>query len=428
VKTKLCSWGAPYVKRAAIFLTAVALVLGTASCAPATTKYHLTMAANPVEGGTAIDVTNASPYAAGTNVTIRAQAAEGYMFAYWSAPAGTFADANAAETTFTMPAQNVTVTANFILGTPIQTWYDLDAIRQNPDGHYVLVNDLDETTSGYAEVAGPAASDGKGWQPIGSVAANLSGGTWEPVNPFTGTFDGQGYEIRDLYINRPTEDGVGLFGSIDGAVIEHVGLVSVNVTGRHVVGALVGGQWTNSEVRKCYSSGTVTAMVWQVGGLVGSTDGTISASYSSATVLGGLVTGGLVGGIWVDATVENSYATGNVTAGLYYAGGLTGGNYGTIRNCYSTGFVVASMPPTGGLSAVNYGTVENSFWDTETSGQASSAGGTGKSTAEMKAISTFSGAGWSIVAVANPGTRNPSYTWNIVNGVTYPFLSWQPAS
>jgi hypothetical protein len=44
----------------------------------------------------------------------------------------------------------------------------------------------------------------------------------------------------------------------------------------------------------------------------------------------------------------------------------------------------------------------------------------------MKNIATFSGAAWNIIAVANPGTRNPAYTWNIANGVTYPFLSWQP--
>jgi hypothetical protein len=43
----------------------------------------------------------------------------------------------------------------------------------------------------------------------------------------------------------------------------------------------------------------------------------------------------------------------------------------------------------------------------------------------MKNISTFSGAGWGIVAVADSGTRNIACIWNIVDGVTYPFLSWQ---
>jgi hypothetical protein len=70
--------------------------------------------------------------------------------------------------------------------------------------------------------------------------------------------------------------------------------------------------------------------------------------------------------------------------------------------------------------------VGNCFWDTEPSGQATSAGGTGKTTAELKNITTFTDAGWNITAVANAGTRNHSKIWNIVNGVTYPFLSWQP--
>jgi len=73
-------------------------------------------------------------------------------------------------------------------------------------------------------------------------------------------------------------------------------------------------------------------------------------------------------------------------------------------------------------------TVSNCFWDTETSGQTTSAGGTGKTTAEMKDFTTFSGATWNITAVANSGTRNPAYIWNIVDDVTCPFLSWQPVS
>jgi hypothetical protein len=44
----------------------------------------------------------------------------------------------------------------------------------------------------------------------------------------------------------------------------------------------------------------------------------------------------------------------------------------------------------------------------------------------MKDITSFSGAGWNIVAVANSSTRNIGYVWNVVDHVTYPFLSWQP--
>jgi hypothetical protein len=90
---------------------------------------------------------------------------------------------------------------------------------------------------------------------------------------------------------------------------------------------------------------------------------------------------------------------------------------------------VTGNSPVGGLIGENiHGNVSNSFWDTETSGQATSDGGIGKTTAEMQDITTFSYAGWYIGAVANPSTRNPYYTWNIVDDETYPFLRWEPVS
>jgi uncharacterized repeat protein (TIGR02543 family) len=75
--------------------------------------YELTMAADPDVGGTATDLTNASPYAEGAEVSIEAVAAQGYRFVNWTAPAGGFGNASAENTIFTMPAQNVTVTAHF---------------------------------------------------------------------------------------------------------------------------------------------------------------------------------------------------------------------------------------------------------------------------------------------------------------------------
>jgi hypothetical protein len=277
----------------------------------------------------------------------------------------------------------------------IQTWYDLDAVRDNLAGHHTLMNDLDSTTPGYAELASPTANGGKGWQPIGFYTPH---GPTAYVG-FRGVFDGQGYEIRDLYINRPDEDSVGLFGETDGAVIRDTGVVNVTAIGDECVAGLVG---TNGGiVSKCYSIGSMVGKDG-VGGLVAANWGTVSNSYSSGNITGISGVGGLVGVNGPDKTVSNSHSTGNVT-GVRGVGGLVGFHVFAYR-----------------------GTVTNSFWDTETSGQATSGGGTGKTTAEMKNITTFSSAGWNITAVANPGIRNPSYIWNVVNGVTYPFLSWQP--
>ena len=114
--------------------------------------------------------------------------------------------------------------------------------------------------------------------------------------------------------------------------------------------------------------------------------------------------------------------TGRVT-GNTHVGGLVGKNEGPVSDSYSTGSVTGNKH-VGGLVGKNEDTVSNSFWDTQTSGQATSSGGTGKTTAEMQDITTFTGAAWDITDV-NPGETNTGYIWNIVDDVTYPFLSWQ---
>ncbi len=269
-------------------------------------------------------------------------------------------------------------------GIEIRTWYDLDNIRNDMSSDYALMNDLDSTTDGYDELASPTANEGKGWQPI-------IGPGGDP--PFTGTFNGQGYEIRDLSINLPSKWYVGLFSVVgeEGHVL-NVGMVNVDVTGAAYIGGLVGGN--GGTVSNSYSTGSVIC-TYMAGGLIGMNTGTVYDSYSSSDVASGTGPGGLVG--QNNGTISNSYSTGSVT----------GTNY------------------TGGLVAYNEGTVRDTFWDTETSGQTTSAGGTGKTTADMQHITTFLEAGWNIIGVTNPSTLDPSYTWNIVNEQTYPFLSWE---
>jgi predicted RNA-binding protein with TRAM domain len=80
---------------------------------PMQKTYILTMDVDPTGSGTASDDTNSGPYTAGTGVTISADAGEGYKFDSWSATVGIFADNTNATTTFTMPASNATITANF---------------------------------------------------------------------------------------------------------------------------------------------------------------------------------------------------------------------------------------------------------------------------------------------------------------------------
>jgi hypothetical protein len=457
-------------------------------------------------------------YNAGTAVNLVASVTSGYRFVNWTGDVGTIVNINSAATSITMNG-NYSIAADFALEIALQIWdwNDLDDIRGNLGGNYILMDDLDSTTAGYEELASSRANQGKGWQPIGTYD-----------DQFTGSFDGQGYEMRDFFISRTDESGVGLFGDIGSGIIKNTGVVNVTVTGDSSVGGLVGSStstvsnsycagsvaggeyvgglvgYSTGNVSDSHSVGSVTGGE-SVGGLVGASTGTVSSSYSSANVtgagqqeslcLGGLVgintgntssshssgdvtgtgghqslsVGGLVGlntgtvdesyssasvtgtgeqqSLYVGGlvgintgTVGDSYCRGNVIGTgqqkLLCVGGLVGVNMagssytGTVSNSYSSGNVTGEQQSlyVGGLVGASTGTVSSSFWDIETSGRTTSAGGTGKTTAQMKSLVTFSGAAWDIVTVANADTRNPSHVWNIVDGQTYPFLSWEPVS
>ena len=131
--------------------------------------------------------------------------------------------------------------------------------------------------------------------------------------------------------------------------------------------------------------------------------------------------GGLVGHNAGGGSLSNCYSSVWVSWGGHYAGGLVGCNEGLISDCYSTE-PVAGYIAKGGLVGRNEGTVEDSFWDVNNSGVGSSAGGTGKTTAEMQAESTFTDAGWDFVGEVING---PNDIWDICEGTNYPKFVWQ---
>jgi uncharacterized repeat protein (TIGR02543 family) len=147
-----------------------------------TVAYNLAMAVSPAgTGGNATDMTNASPYAAGVQVSIRAVPAAGYRFVNWTAtPAVVFGSATAAQTTFTMPNQDVTVTANFELGaeytltmaaSPIMGGVAYDVTGTSPYMQGEVVSIQAVAASGYQFV---------GWTPAGPLANASS-----PATTFT---------------------------------------------------------------------------------------------------------------------------------------------------------------------------------------------------------------------------------------------------
>ncbi len=233
-----------------------------------------------------------------------------------------------------------------------------------------------------------------------------------------------------------------------------------NVSGGSAAGGLVGiSGYFGGYITNCFATGSVTGNS-SIGGLMGVNSGEIIDSHASGKVIGSMFVGGLVG---VNAGgISNSYATGSVS-GAQYVGGLVGqlafggnANYGGVNtsyatgtvsgttqvgglvgsidcagcgitNSYSTGRVSGTGANVGGLVGYNYGTVVNSFWNTTTSGQSSSAGGTGLTTAQMLTAANFSGfmftttpgaSGW--VMVDADGTLNNAAG---AAGATFPMLA-----
>lgn len=273
---------------------------------------------------------------------------------------------------------------------------------------------------------------------------------------YNGHFDGNGHIISNLTINALVSENhcLGLFGHTDGAVITNLGIENCDITGIYdsdgsCFAALIADN-DNTTVSNCYSTGNVSSGGDRIGGLIGSNlESTITNSYSTCSVtdtttdytesLGGLcgtnffstitgcyATGSVtgesttihVGGLCgknYNSTITDCHASGSVT-GNFYIGGLCGdlGNECEITNCYSTGGVSGNST-IGGLVGSNDeddSVINDCFWDTATSGQVTSAGGTGKTTLEMKIASTFLDAGWDFIE-----------SWDIEDNQTYPFLS-----
>lgn len=287
---------------------------------------------------------------------------------------------------------------------------------------YELTTDLDFDTNGNGEI--DAGDDywnsGEGWQPIGDNST-----------PFTGTFNGNHFEIRNLFINRPTENRLGLFGVVNNATLTGLGLTGdlTSVTGDDTVAILAGLLLSNSAISDCYTGGSLNLNNFG-GGLIAELydNSTISSSFSTTTVTcTGSDCGSLVGGAFDGTSIENSYASGVVGVNDTI-GSLIGFLYSAdIVNCYGIG-EVSGNTSTGGLIGWNTGTssVTASYWDTETTGLATSYGGTGLTTTELQCPTgpddtACAGAtlyeGWD-TAVWDFGTSS-QYPALIINGNVY---------
>ena len=200
------------------------------------------------------------------------------------------------------------------------------------DGYYCLTCDIDMTDA--LGEYGDYYNDGKGWEPIGNKNT-----------PFTGTFDGMGHTIKGLYINRTSEDYVGLFGYVSGATIKNCKLEANEIKSSMCAGGFVG-----------YSSNLTVSNCAMLSGKI---EGTVSAAYikNKNAFYSWSYLGGIVGICYGAANISNCTNKGTISnigsaIGLTYkcysssnCGGIIGyaEEAATINNCTNSGDVSVNI-------------------------------------------------------------------------------------
>ncbi|MGN1113428.1 MAG: hypothetical protein ACI4RP_09500 [Acutalibacteraceae bacterium] len=174
----------------------------------------------------------------------------------------------------------------------------------------------------------------------------------DPLNPFTGTFDGSGYTISGLYYYENGAEATGLFGYTSGAEIKNLTIKNSYIRGNKIAGAFVGSA-DGITLINCHNVNTYVLSADTAGGLVGyatninlsrcSNSGVVNTSTYYDIVAGGLVAeigestkkiivencinsaklssgGGLIGNVDSDLSINNSVSVGNIvnksTAGV----------------------------------------------------------------------------------------------------------------
>ncbi len=316
---------------------------------------------------------------------------------------------------------------------------DLQNVRNNLSGKYILMNDVDLSGNG-------------NWDPVGTEST-----------AFNGSFNGNGYVIKNASAASSSLDSVGLFGCNEGTIVNLT--LGISASGNWCVGGIAGinkgtiqNCTVNGAVRNYSSSfdqtnghsgsyvggicgtntGTITSCISSASTVASGSDvpngclagqnyagGTIQTSYAFGNVNGGIA-GGLVGlnnaaHLEQNALIENCYALGNVNGNI--AGGLVGrcrnhsteySGKGVIRNSYASNYVVGNNQDyVGGIVgdvACNY-EVSGCYYNSEISTCTDTNKGSPRNNTQMQSSSTFTG--WAMGSVWNVAA-------NVNNG--YPYL------
>ncbi len=265
---------------------------------------------------------------------------------------------------------------------------ELQNMSANLSAHYVLVNDIDASATAIWNWNGTIY---RGFIPIANDTDPGTAG-FQGTN-FTGSFDGRGYNITGLFINRTLDEYIGLFGRINAnALIKNVNLINYTFFGDQYVGGLIGynngGTVTNCNtsgtinvpgdyysdthylggligynlgpVTNCITKGDINNTGEYAGGLIGENDANVTNCTSYVNITGNIWGGGYNAGLIgynIEGSITNCTAYGNIH-GCYDIGGLLGDSWGPVKNCNAYGNVTGTLQ-FGGLIGMGGSVVSN---------------------------------------------------------------------
>ena len=279
------------------------------------------------------------------------------------------------------------------LGTPykVSTPAQLNAVRDYPNGHFIQINDIDMTYDTQNQ--------------NGAFYSETMG--WEPIDYFSGTYNGDGHKITGLKQGRGSSS-MGLFNNNAGSII-NLGLENCNFVGGYG-GAIV--NMNAGSIINCYNAGRVTGVRSYIGGLAGWNAGEIIQCYNTGEVFAATDYTAIVGGITSrsdNSVIINSYNTGAVSSPYALDNRGCGilaesVNNPTIINCYTTGIVTKVYGSGYGAIAADNDSaaIENSFCLGHYGGSV----GTILTEAQMKQQSSFMGWDFDSVWAISPDLNN----------------------
>lgn len=245
--------------------------------------------------------------------------------------------------------QDIGTPGDAVLGVPGYALHDT----------YVQINDIDASATS-------TWHSGAGFVPI----PYYPDGTVDFYNVFSGVYDGDGYSISYLYINRSIDTGIGLFSNASESVIRDASLNNINITGVGYVGGFIGIGRDSNTIENCFVSGEMSNSSNYTGGFVGYSEQLeITESHSEVDITGQDYVGGFVG--LIDSGTLDSCSFDSSISGNSYVGGIAGScDTVTTSYCAAEGTIQGTSDYVGGiLGVLDEGSISNCLATLDVTGQ-----------------------------------------------------------